>query len=89
MRSVPPQAIEIGDLVVWIGNEDDIRWKLRLFRQEIFSMLIELGRRSGIHEQNLDVFGSEIGCVLNEIVYLFLAIGALVTGESTQDNQNH
>jgi hypothetical protein len=52
-------------------------------------MLIELGRRSGIHEQNLDVFGSEISCVLNEIVYLFLAIGALVTGESTQDNQNH
>jgi hypothetical protein len=45
VRRVPPQSVEVGDLVVRVSDKNNIRGQLSLLLQELLCMLIEVGRR--------------------------------------------
>lgn len=88
MRGVPTEAVRIGHLVIRIGDQNDIGGQVGLLRKEFFGVLIQVSRWSGIDQEDLDVLSRKIRGMLNEIVDLFHAERALITGEAPQQNQH-
>ena len=85
---IPTQAIEIGHRIIRVRHENNVGRQFGLLFQELLGVLIQIGRRSRIHEENSRVFCGKILGVVDEVMDLFHTVGALIAGESPQHNQH-
>jgi hypothetical protein len=79
----------VGELVVWIDHKDYVRRQGVFLGEELLCTLVEFGWRSRIDEQNLSSRRSKLIGILDKIVHLTSAIGALITRIAAENNENH
>lgn len=88
IRSVPAQSVLVGELVVWIDHKDYVRRQRVFPGEELFCALVEFDWRSRIGDENLNSRRSKLIGILDEIVYLTNAMGALITGIAAENNED-
>src|ERR1700733_11977451 len=77
----------IGELIR-IRHENDVGGQSSLLLQEILGVLIQIGGRSRIHEENPCLFCGKFCGMVDEVMNLLHTVGALIAGESPQHDHD-